>query len=142
MVGRDLTNLKRLQLVQNVAMRILTNSGMEMSIRVMIARLKMFNMVNMTRLKRMTQVRRVITQKKCPMTSSYVVMPRPEARRQVMTTTFPNNLVRQSGKAMLVNGLQLLNDCHWWRDRYSDTDKLFKEMSRRHVLESYDNGRV
>ena len=116
LVGRDLTNLKRLQLVQNVAMRILTNSEMEMSIRVMIQRLKMMNMLNRTRFKRMTLMRRILKHRSCPDTLRYVVMPREGARIQQMRTTFPNNLVRQSGKSLLVNGLQLLNDCNWLRD--------------------------
>ena len=142
LVGRDLTNLKRLQLVQNVAMRILTNSEMEMSIRVMIMRLRMLNMVNMARLRKMTQIRRVIQQQKCPLTWSYVVMPRENSRTQLMRTTFPNNLSRQSGKALLINGLKLLNDSNWLRDRYGDSDKAFKESSRKYILENFDNGRV
>ena len=142
LVGRDLTNLKRLQLVQNVGMRILTNSGMEMSIRVMIDRLKMLNVLNLSRLKRMSQIRRVIKDKKCPKTLSYIVMPRQNSRTKKLKTTFPNNLVRQSGKALLVNGLDLLNDCNWLRDGYADSDKVFKNMAMTFIKESYDNGRL
>ena len=142
MVGRDLMNLKRLQLVQNVGMRILTNSGMEMSIRVLIQRLKMLNMLNLTRFRRMAQIRRVINQGSCPETLAYIVMPRANSRTMQMRTTFPNNLARQSGKAMLVNGLELLNDSNWLRDRYGDSDHSFKERSRKFILESYDNGRL
>ena len=142
MTGRDLTNMRRLQLVQNVGMRILTDSGMEMSIRVMIARLKMLNMNNLARFKRMMQIRRVINEKKCPKTLSYVVMPRGDSRTKQIRTTFPNNLERQSGKSMLVNGLRLLNDSNWWRDRDGDLDRTFKEMAKRFLLERYDNGKI
>ena len=142
LVGRDITNLKRLQIVQNVGMRILTNSGMEMSIRVMIDRLRMLNMVNLTRFKRMSQIRRVVLQKSCPKTMSYVVMPADDSRTMQMRTTFPNNLIRQSGKAMLVNGLKLLNDSHWLRDRYGDSEKAFKESAKRFLTESFDNGKL
>ena len=123
-------------------MRILTNSEMEMSIRVMIMRLRMLNMVNMARLRKMTQIRRVIQQQKCPLTWSYVVMPRENSRTQPMRTTFPNNLSRQSGKALLINGLKLLNDSNWLRDRYGDSVKAFKESSRKYILENFDNGQV
>ena len=135
-------NLKRLQITQNVAMRILTNSGMEMSIRVMIQRLKLLNMLNLTRLKRMTQVWRVITEKSCPKTLDYVIMPREDARIRLMRTSFPANLVRQSGKSLLVNGLKLLNDCNWLRDSAGASSQTFKVMARRFLTESFDNGRI
>lgn len=142
LVGRDLTNLKRLQLVQNVAMRVLTNAGMEMSIRVMIQRLKMLNMLNRTRLKRMSLMRRIIKHQSCPETLRYVVMPRDGARIQQMRTTYPNNLVRQSGKSLLVNGLQLLNDCNWLRDHQDASDMNFKKLAKKFIVESYDNGKL
>ena len=142
LVGRDLTNLKRLQLVQNVGMRILTNSGMEMSIRVMIQRLKMLNMLNQSRLRRMTQIRRVILQGSCPKTLAYVVRPRPEARVQQWRTTFPSNLERQSGKSMLINGLKLLDDSKWVRERLTESDETFLKLSRKFILESFDNGKL
>ena len=142
LVGRDLVNLKRLQIVQNIAMRILTNSGMEMSIRVMIQRLKLLNMLNLARFKRMLQMRRIILQKACPKTLKYVVIPPATSRTRQMRTTFPNNLSRQSGKSLLVNGLQLLNDCNWLRDRYGDTDKSFKKGAKAFLIQTYDNGRL
>ena len=142
LVSRDLVNLKRLQIVMNIAMRILTNSEMEMSIRVMIQRLKLLNMLNLSRLRKMTQVRRVINDKTCPKTLAYISFPRQDSRTKKLRTSFPNNLVRQSGKALLVNGLQLLNDCNWWKDKEGDLDGSFKTMAKKFILETFDNGKL
>ena len=142
LAGRDLVNLKRLQIVQNVGMRILTNSEMEMSIRIMIQRLKLLNMRNLARLRWMTQIRRVINQKSCPKTLQFIVMPRADSRTKVMRTTFPSNLIRQSGKALLINGLKLLNDSNWLKDKVGDQDDAFKNLARKFLLESYDNGKL
>ena len=142
LVGRDQVNLRRLQIVQNIGMRILTNSGMEMAIRVMTSRLKLLNMKNWASFKKMAQVRRVVNEKACPKTLSYVTMPRENSRTMKMRTTFPNNLERQSGKSLLINGMKLLNDSNWLRDRYGDSDKSFKERSKKFLLEQFDNGRL
>ena len=65
---------------QNVGLRVMNRSSRHMSVRVMLARTKLLNILNQTEYQQMSLIKRVFNADSCSYTLAYLVQPNPRYR--------------------------------------------------------------
>ena len=87
----------------------------------------------------MTIMRRVINERKCHKTFRFLKIPPNKSRTGIIGDNFPRNM-RHGPNSLLVEGLKLLNDARWYRDKGKDTDDAFKKFAKNFILSQFNKG--
>ena len=139
LAGRDIRNLKRLQKVQNMILRMVTKSDKKMSVRIMLEKLGLLNVQNQTRLAQMSLLRRTLKFNSCPVTLSHIAMPRMNSRDGYIRNSFPNKRKKHGDRALLPRSLELLNKMMWYKEKGKDSNAWFKQRAKKYLLSSFTN---
>ena len=143
--GRDLVNLKRLQKVLNVILRLISKADKFTSVRLMQARLAVLNMRLQFHKQRTSLIRSVLTSGVSPLTLHFVDFPRHHARLAKYRHSFPIKS-KYGENSILVTSLEVLNDMgylkHLWSVSHQPGKQWFSTNIVNYLLSKYDNGNI
>ena len=143
--GRDLVNLKRLQKVLNVILRLISKADKFTSVRLMQARLAVLNMRLQFHKQRTSLIRSVLTSGVSPLTLHFVDFPRHHARLAKYRHSFPIKS-KYGENSILVTSLEVLNDMgylkHLWSVSHQPGKQWFSTNIVKYLLSKYDNGNI
>ena len=106
--GRELKNLKRLQRMMNVLLRLVTKSNRLMSVRYMLSKTGLMNFKLQYQYQRASLMRRVLRTGASPRTLAFVVSPRPFSRLAEYNHTMSVR-TKYGQNSMVVTSLENLN---------------------------------
>ena len=143
--GRDQENLRRLQKILNVVLRLITRSNKFASVRLMQARTSIQNMRLQYHKQRAALVRNVLTTGVAPLTLHYVDYPRPHSRLAQLRHSFPVS-TRYGENSILVTSLEVLNGMgylkHLWSVSHQPGKQWFATSVVKYLLAQFDNGNI
>ena len=142
--ARTDNNMKRLQVMMNQVLRLLTKSGRQMSIRLMLVRTDMMNIALEAKMMRMTLMKRVLSMGSTPLTNSYVIFPGHRSRSGDLRSRLPSGKFGQS--SILNISIELLNSVNFWKMKDDEgkypSKQVFKTKVKEFLKANFSNGNL